>query len=74
DAEWHCVVLGASIALIRLLDVDMRGERLREKIEENLARQSQPEFFAIHLVREAGDFTAAMPPFVTAFLETQLSK
>jgi hypothetical protein len=73
DAAWHCVVLGASVAIIRVLDVDMPGERLREKIEKNLAQQSQPELSAIHLVREAKDFTAAMPRFVTAFLEEQFA-
>ena len=31
----------------------------------------QPELCAIHLVRNTGDFTAAMPRFVTAFLEAQ---
>jgi 8-oxo-dGTP pyrophosphatase MutT (NUDIX family) len=74
DAAWHCVVLGASVAIIRLLHVDMPGERLRARIEKNLARQSQPELSAIHLVRDVNDFTAAMPSFVTAFLEAQLSK
>jgi 8-oxo-dGTP pyrophosphatase MutT (NUDIX family) len=73
DADWHCVVLGASVAIIRVLHVDMRGEHLREKIEKNLAWQSQPELSAIHLVRRLSDFTAAMPLFVTAFLETQFS-
>src|SRR6266436_10392097 len=33
DATWHGVVLGASVAIIRVLDVDMRGERLRARIE-----------------------------------------
>jgi hypothetical protein len=74
DATWHCVILGASVAIIRLLHVDMPGEGVRARIEKNLARQSQPELCAIHLVRDVSDFTAAMPPFVTAFLETQLSK
>jgi 8-oxo-dGTP pyrophosphatase MutT (NUDIX family) len=70
---WHCVVLGASIAIIRLLHVDMPGEEVRARIEKNFARQSQPELSAIHLVREVRDFTATMPRFVTAFLEAQFS-
>jgi len=73
DATWHCVVLGASVAIIRVLDVDMRGERLRARIEKNLSQQSQPELSAIHLVRGPSDFTAAMPRFVTAFLEARFS-
>jgi hypothetical protein len=39
----------------------------------NLARQTQPEISAIHLVRGAGDLKAAMPRFVTAFIEAQMS-
>ncbi len=71
-AHWDCVVSGAAIAMIRILDVDMPGEALRAKIEANLASQREPELAAIHLVRAASDLTAAMPRFVTAFLEKQL--
>jgi 8-oxo-dGTP pyrophosphatase MutT (NUDIX family) len=73
-AHWDCVVSGAVIAMIRILDVDLAGEALRARIEANLARQHQPEFSAIHLVRETRDLTAAMPRFVTAFVEQQFSK
>ena len=72
--DWHCVVSGAAIAIIKILDVDIPGEALRARIEANLAQQLQPELSAIHLVRERGDLTAAMPRFVTAFLETQFAK
>jgi 8-oxo-dGTP pyrophosphatase MutT (NUDIX family) len=71
--HWECVVTGASIAIIRILHVDLPGEALREKILANLARQRHPELSAIHLVRNAGDFAPTMPRFVTAFLEAQLS-
>jgi 8-oxo-dGTP pyrophosphatase MutT (NUDIX family) len=70
---WDCVVSGRAIAMIRMLNVDISGEELRARIEANLARQTQPELVAIHLVREAGDLTAAMPRFVTAFIEAQLT-
>jgi hypothetical protein len=73
DATWHCVALGASVAIIRLLHVNMPGEEVRAKIEKNLSQQSQPELSAIHLARGTNDFTAAMPRFVTAFLEEQFS-
>jgi 8-oxo-dGTP pyrophosphatase MutT (NUDIX family) len=69
--HWDCVVSGAAIAMIRMLNVDSSGEALRARIEANLARQQQPELSAIHLVRNAGDLTAAMPRFVTAFIEAQ---
>lgn len=72
DPCWDCVVNGASLAMMRRLDVDMTGEELRERIEANLARQQQPELARIHLVRSRADFTAAMPRFVTAYLEQQL--
>ena len=72
-AHWDCVVSGPAIAMIRVLDVDVAGEALRARIEANLARQDQPELSAIHLVRGTGDLTAAMPRFVTAFIETQMS-
>jgi 8-oxo-dGTP pyrophosphatase MutT (NUDIX family) len=71
--HWDCVVSGAAIAMIRILDVDDPGEALRARIEANLARQHQPELAAIHLVRSERDLTAAMPRFVTAFIEAQLA-
>jgi 8-oxo-dGTP pyrophosphatase MutT (NUDIX family) len=72
-AYWDCVVSGTAIAMIMLLHVDAPAEPLRARIEANLARQRQPELSAIHLVRRTGDLTAAMPRFVTAFLEQQLA-
>ena len=73
DAHWHCVYTGPAVALIRILRVDMPGEALRDRIEANLAAQQRPELSAIHLVRERSDLTAAMPGFVTAFIEAHLS-
>jgi len=69
--DWDCVVSGAAIAMIRILNVDIPGEALRAKIEANLAAQSQAELAAIHLVRGRGDLTSSMPRFVTAFIEAQ---
>ena len=74
DPHWDCVVSGASVAMIRILHIDSSGEALRARIEANLARQHEPELCAIHLVRDAGDLTAAMPRFVTAFIEAQFSR
>ncbi len=73
-SDWDCVVSGAAIAMIRILDVALGGDELRARIEANLARQVQPELAAIHLVRSTSDLTAAMPRFVTAFLERQFAK
>src|SRR5215218_5128523 len=71
-AHWSCVVAGAAIAIIRVLELGVSGEALRARIEANLAGQAQPELSAIHLVRGKGDLTGAMPRFVTAFLEAQM--
>jgi 8-oxo-dGTP pyrophosphatase MutT (NUDIX family) len=70
--HWHCVVAGAAVAIIRVLELGVSGEALRARIEANLAGQAQPELSAIHLVRGKGDLTSAMPRFVTAFLEAQM--
>jgi 8-oxo-dGTP pyrophosphatase MutT (NUDIX family) len=73
EAYWDCVVTRASIAMMRVLHVEMPGETLRSRIEANLARQVRPELAAIHLVRGRDDLTAAMPLFVTAFIESQFN-
>jgi 8-oxo-dGTP pyrophosphatase MutT (NUDIX family) len=72
-AHWDCIVSNGSIAMIQILDADMPGEALRARIEANLARQREPELTAIHLVRSLADLTAAMPVFVTAFIEAQFA-
>jgi 8-oxo-dGTP pyrophosphatase MutT (NUDIX family) len=72
--HWDCVVVGASIAIIRLLAVDMSGEALKARIEANIARQAHPELSRIHLVRGHDDLSDRMPRFVTAFLERELNK
>jgi 8-oxo-dGTP pyrophosphatase MutT (NUDIX family) len=72
-AHWDCVVSGAAVAMIRILQVDATGEALRARIEANLASQREPELAAIHLVRAASDLTAATPRFVTAFLQAQFA-
>jgi 8-oxo-dGTP pyrophosphatase MutT (NUDIX family) len=69
--RWDCVVTGASIAMMRVLQINLDGEALRGRIEANLARQQEPELSAIHLIRTKSDLTAAMPLFITAFVEAQ---
>jgi 8-oxo-dGTP pyrophosphatase MutT (NUDIX family) len=71
--DWHCVVTGSVIAMMRILDVALPGEALRAKMEANLAEQTFPELSAIHLVRTTRDFTPAMPLFVTSFIEAQFA-
>jgi 8-oxo-dGTP pyrophosphatase MutT (NUDIX family) len=71
--HWDCLAVGASIAMIRRLDIALPADAARAKIEANIARQAHPELSAIHLVRSPHDLTAQMPRFVTAFIEQQLA-
>jgi 8-oxo-dGTP pyrophosphatase MutT (NUDIX family) len=73
DTHWSCVFAGPSIAMIRILQVELTGEALRLRIEANLARQMNPELHAVHLVRSRSDLVPVMPRFVSAFLEAQFS-
>jgi len=70
--DWDCVVAGPLIALMRGLQADLDGEALRQRIEANLAKQSTPELAAIHLMRCKRDITAAVPPYMAAFLGARL--
>lgn len=67
----ECIVVGRVIALIRILDSMLTGEMLRNRIEASLARQQLPEFASMYVVRDRGDLNAAMPNYMTAFLEAQ---
>ncbi|NVN86866.1 MAG: NUDIX hydrolase [Rhodopseudomonas sp.] len=71
--HWDCVVTGALVAMVRVLDVDLPGAALRDRIEANLSRQNSPELAAIHLVRDRADFAPTMPRFVTAFIDATMA-
>jgi 8-oxo-dGTP pyrophosphatase MutT (NUDIX family) len=73
EADWHCVVVGPSIAIVKILNLDVPGETARARIEANLAGQDEPELSAIHLVRGMSDLTPTMPRFVTAFVAQQFT-
>ncbi|WP_128927216.1 NUDIX hydrolase [Bradyrhizobium guangxiense] len=73
EVDWHCVVSGRAIAMIKVLNLDMPGDQARARIEANLAREDEPELSAIHLVRGMSDLTPTMPRFVTAFIEQQFA-
>jgi 8-oxo-dGTP pyrophosphatase MutT (NUDIX family) len=72
DADWHCVYTGAALAMFRILHIDAPGAAVQARLQANLAQQDDPELAAIHLVRSRADLNAAMPRFVTAFIEMQL--
>ncbi|MBP1090800.1 MULTISPECIES: NUDIX hydrolase [Bradyrhizobium] len=73
ETDWHCVVSGHAIAMIQIINLDMPGEAIRARIEANLARETEPELSAIHLVRGMDDLTPTMPRFVTAFVAQQFA-
>jgi 8-oxo-dGTP pyrophosphatase MutT (NUDIX family) len=73
EPHWDCVATGVAIAAIRILHVNMTGEALRARIEANLAGQREPELTRIQLVRGRDDLSAAMPRFVTAYLDRQFA-
>ena len=73
DTHWSCVFAGPSIAMIRILRVELSGEALKARVEAHLARETQPELRAIHLARSRSDILPVMPRFVSAFLEAQFS-
>jgi len=71
DAQpgWMTVVDGSLVAQIKLLRSTERADVLRARMLDHLARETQPELADIVIVRGPRDFDAAMPRFVTAFLE-----
>lgn len=69
EPAWHAVTIGPRIALIRVLDVAQPAAALRERIRAFLVRDAQPELADIRIVRGRAELDAAMPDFVTAFLE-----
>jgi 8-oxo-dGTP pyrophosphatase MutT (NUDIX family) len=71
DTHWSCVFAGPSIAMIRVLRVELPGEALKARVEAHLAREAKPELRAVHLVRSRSDLVPVMPRFVSAFLEAQ---
>lgn len=67
--HWHCVRTGQWIAFMQVLDVATTAEELRRRILQTLAIQTEPELSDIHLVRDRRDFTAAMPQFITSYID-----
>ena len=71
DPHWNCIVLGQSIALIRILQAPQSAETLCSRIADHIAAEAHPELAGTHIVRGNGDLTPAMPGFVAAFIAAQ---
>jgi 8-oxo-dGTP pyrophosphatase MutT (NUDIX family) len=67
---WHCVIDGARIALMKVLQAHDPAETLRRRILEYLALETTPELADIRIVRSRRDFDPMMPRFVTTFLDS----
>jgi 8-oxo-dGTP pyrophosphatase MutT (NUDIX family) len=68
EPGWTAVIDGALIVHIKVLRSSQTAQSLRDRVLEEMARQRQPEFSEILIVRSPSDFTATMPDYVTAFL------
>ena len=73
EPDWHCVVTGPTLAMLQVVNLHLPGDEARARIEANLARETEPELSAIHIVRGLSDLRPAMPRFVTAFVEQQFA-
>ena len=58
---------------MKIVEASMTAAGLAERIRAFLSTQRQPELADVHIVRTLTDLRPAMPPFVTAFLESRLS-
>jgi hypothetical protein len=67
--EWHAILAGPRIALVKQMRARHTAEVLRERIRGHIARENEPELADICIVRSAADITSAMPLFVRRFLE-----
>ena len=59
---------------MKIVRSNLRADALKSRIEDFLRNQKEPEFVALHIVREMADLKPdAMPGFTQAFLTMMLS-
>jgi 8-oxo-dGTP pyrophosphatase MutT (NUDIX family) len=68
EGGWCAVLPHPRLCLLKRLRATLPATELRAKILEHLARDAEPEFADIRIVRGRGDLDPMMPPFVVAFL------
>lgn len=73
EPGWTVAIDGALIAVIKVMRSDLAAEPLRARILERLARERQPEFADIRVVRGEADFDPMMRRFVQTFLAERLA-
>jgi 8-oxo-dGTP pyrophosphatase MutT (NUDIX family) len=68
QAGWTLVHDGSFVALIKRVIASENAEHLQAKINAYLAREAQPEFSEIRILRDIADADIDMPPFLHAYL------
>lgn len=71
EAGWTVAVDRCFVAFLKRLTAPQSADALRSRIMRDLARQQNPEFVDIRIVRGPDDLDARMPRFVVAFLERE---
>lgn len=69
EAKTHLVTADSSIALFRRYYFDMSTAELLRRIEENIAKQAEPELAEIIPVTRAGAMGEVTPSYVRAFAD-----
>jgi hypothetical protein len=70
---WSLVRDGCYLGLLKRLTAPQPAHEVRAAIKRYLARQAEPEFCDIHIVRGATDLNARMPRFMVRFLQAAWS-
>jgi 8-oxo-dGTP pyrophosphatase MutT (NUDIX family) len=70
--EWHAVLTGARVSLIRVAHCAQSEETLAARIRGFIASQKEPELSDVVAVRARADFSPAMPDFIRAYLNAML--
>jgi 8-oxo-dGTP pyrophosphatase MutT (NUDIX family) len=69
QSGWHCVIDGARIALMKVLQAHMPAKDVRQRILDHLARTEMPELADARIVYSQRDLDPMMPRFVVQFLD-----
>ena len=69
EAKTHLVTADGSIALFRRYHFDVSTAELLKRIEDNIAKQAEPELSEIIPVTRAGAMGEATPSYVRAFAD-----
>lgn len=73
EPGWTLVFEGPRVACMKIVRSNLRADALKSRIEDFLRNQKEPEFVALHIVREMANLKPdAMPGFTQAFLARML--